>query len=334
MLSIELKKSFEKGSKSFGWQQRNPALASMRKGEFLIGMGMSGSMYGSDNYIVAALFSDGYLLIYGGETNFDHSFDTAIARVAAITFNLRPENIFIALCRSLVPTSLNLSIQLSPRQQDKLIVDLINSLQREIKNIALTGQVKIFGGRTPNDLMISNGFLKDHGNNNKIPISKLLEQSDLKVVEARIAPPNYIQEQNNISLSYAAHFVEIMMQPGKGKIKLSKMVAVIDAGKIQDLMAVASHLNNALNIEFDKIAIKKVTDKNLHIETYQGFSNFMNTLLAERPATEIIFINPANTIDERQPSNLSELTNFHLNGFSCALQNAIHHATGWREYKS
>lgn len=336
MISNDLKKCYQKGAESFGWHRRNHTLASIGNGDWRLGIGISGGIYGygKGRGIVAALFSDGCLILYGIEKKIDPASEASLTRVAKNTFNIKPENILFVSNITKIDRSWSMEIHDKVKQQYNVVTESLNLLQQKIKQIAVTGSVKMFSGIAPEELIISNGFLKNYVNNKIIPIPQLLEQNDLKVVEVRIAQNYYIQEQSHISLNYAAHFVEIMMQPDEGKIKLSKMVAVIDAGKIQDLMAVASHLNNALNIEFDKIAIKNVTDKNLNIEMYQGFSSFMNTLLAERPVTEIIFIKPTNTIGERQSANLSELTNLHLNGFSCALQNAIHHATGWRVCKS
>lgn len=129
--------------------------------------------------------------------------------------------------------------------------------------------------------------------------------------------------------TFCAHFVEVLVHGATGKIVFTKIVSVIDAGKIEDLQISAGQVYSSI-VKGIGISLKtKEADGQLHKNYLTGGSFPGGKIFNDNiPPIEIIFINePDPFSDVSGAKNIGEIG---LMGFAAAVANAVYHATGKR----
>lgn len=124
--------------------------------------------------------------------------------------------------------------------------------------------------------------------------------------------------------AYVAHFIEVLVHPSTGEIKVTRIVTSVDVGKPADMNDIAvflyKSLLQALNISFVGMDVQSGVSV---------ISNFVRLPLhAYTPAIEVLFIENRNeTLFEDYRQLFDDIS---LTGFAAAIANAIFNATGKR----
>lgn len=330
MTNLKLKECYQHGAKCFGWQQGYPAVASLQKSKWKVGIGRGGGIsreVEEEVAIGAALFSDGHLLIHGPEAMLYPGCETLITKMAVSKFDLDPAHIFIARHQKEIPALAAMELFNNTQKKVGLIEEIMLLLQQKIKHIAIKEAPSLSTNSLPDELIISKGFVGENAGVGKIAVVDMLWQNGLQLVEVTTSAGNSQQENLRIPCTCVVHHVEIMLHGITEKWKVNKLVTVIDGGHIQDLQVMASHLKNALLVELSKnlpaYSLGRQVDFARNGETDKPGNAFFGDL----PSIEIIFIHPWDKQDETPFAGIDELTSLYLDSFSHALQNAIEQAT-------
>ncbi|MEJ7589772.1 MAG: molybdopterin cofactor-binding domain-containing protein [Ferruginibacter sp.] len=128
--------------------------------------------------------------------------------------------------------------------------------------------------------------------------------------------------------SFCAHFVEVMVRPDTGRIKVTRVVTAIDAGKIVNLQYAAGEVYNSI-----VRAIRRSLEYDVDEYHYGNYGNAITpgthlSLKSTVPPIEVIFINkPDPFVGATGAKSIGEIGPM---GFFAAVANAVFHATGRR----
>jgi xanthine dehydrogenase YagR molybdenum-binding subunit len=129
--------------------------------------------------------------------------------------------------------------------------------------------------------------------------------------------------------SYGAHFVEVTWQPAMARLRVSRVVTVIDAGKILNPLAGRNQIEGAV-VMGDGMALFEEThyDPRNGAPVNANLADYVVAVHADAPKHEVHFLDyPDTEINALGARGIGEIG---LAGVAAAITDAVHHATGVR----
>jgi len=328
-----LDECYRKGAEHFGWQNRNATPGAVRKGDWLIGMGMSSALYGARRNpatVKAVLKTDGSMLLQTAVADTGPGSTTVMVNVAAEVSGIPASKIYYEIGDSTYPPAPGQFGSTMTASIGSAVHDVCMALKRRLAELAVAKAGGSFANAKPEDIMVKDGWLWTAGNAaEKISYTEVLQKNglpQLEITKESKAGP----EQTKYSVQcFGASFVEVKVHALTGVIKVSRVTSVIDCGKVinqktarnQVLGSVAWGIGMALMEE-------AVMDHRYGRYVNANLADYHVTVNADVPQTDVIFIDkPDYILDPMGAKGLGEIP---LVGFAAAVVNAVYNATGKR----
>jgi xanthine dehydrogenase YagR molybdenum-binding subunit len=132
-----------------------------------------------------------------------------------------------------------------------------------------------------------------------------------------------------VTFSYIAHFVEVRIEPNTRRIRVPRVVSVVDCGRVMSPRTAASQVRGGV-----VWGIGAALREESEVDT--RFGGFLNADIAEYvvPVNADIGAIEVQFIDEPDPlfnsAGVKGVGEVSLVGVAAAIANAVHHATGRR----
>src|SRR5258708_1250369 len=192
-----------------------------------------------------------------------------------------------------------------------------------------------FQNRKPADLAFQGGrvFVKADGPGGGVPFAELLKRADLRLVTGSGRSEGIFgsKEKPKFSMhSYGCHFAEVTWQPEIARLRVSRVVTVIDGGRIINPLAGRNQIEGAV-----VMGIGMALLEHTHYDPQNGapmnsnLADYMMAVNADVPsAIDIHFLDyPDKEINELGARGIGEIG---VAGIAAALTHATYHATGVR----
>jgi xanthine dehydrogenase YagR molybdenum-binding subunit len=299
-----LDECYKTGAEHFGWSKRNPQPRSMKDGDMLVGMGMSSGIYPahrSNATAKAKLSSDGSLLIQCATADTGPGTYTVMSQIAADIMQMPIEKITFELGNSSFPAAPGEFGSMTVASVGSAVHDVCVELQQKLSDIAT----------------------QKH-----ITYKELLNQGNLPTLEVtKEAKP---EEEKKYSLyTFGAAFVEVHVHPLTGMTKVTRVVSVIDNGKIINPKTARSQVLGSVVWGIGMALMEEgIIDHRYGRYVNNNFADYHVPVNADVPDTEVIFIDKEDTVLD--PIGAKGLGEIPLVGFAAAVANAVYHATGKR----
>lgn len=132
-----------------------------------------------------------------------------------------------------------------------------------------------------------------------------------------------------VTYSYAAHFVEVHVEPNTRRVRVPRVVSVADCGRVVSPVAAASQVRGGVTWGIGA-ALREISETDLR---YGGFLNadiaeYVVPVNADIGQIDVYFVDKPDTKLNR--SGVKGLGEVAMTGVAAALANAIFHATGKR----
>jgi xanthine dehydrogenase YagR molybdenum-binding subunit len=200
-------------------------------------------------------------------------------------------------------------------------------------SIATTTPNSPFEKRKTSDLGFEGGrvFAKTDSSANGVPFTNLLHRANLRQIsgsgksEATFGNP----KPKLSTHSYGCHFVEVTWQPEIARLRVSRVVTVIDAGRIVNPLAGRNQIEGAVVMGIGMALFEQTTyDPQNGAPINSNFADYIVAVNADVPPIEVHFLNyPDKEINELGARGIGEIG---LTGIAAAITAAVHHATGIR----
>ncbi|BFM07746.1 xanthine dehydrogenase family protein molybdopterin-binding subunit [Halioxenophilus aromaticivorans] len=313
-----LARCLERGAEAFGWHHRSPTPGQQKAGRWLKGMGVSSAIRGAPVLPSAArltLQSDGRLNVKTDMTDIGTGTYTILAQTAADMFGLTPADIDVQLGDSAFPESPGSGGQWGAASSTAGVYAACVALQEKLAE-------KV--GASLHDLSFSDGLLIVNGTS--VSLQNLASQGEISA-DAKMEYSEGRKEFEH--QTFGAHFVEVEVNEITFEVRVKRMLAVCDAGRIINPKAAENQVLGGMVMGLGAALMEElVVDERLGFFVNHDLAGYEIPVHADIPQQSVIFIDD---VDEfAGPLKAKGVGELGLTGVAPAIANAIYNATGIR----
>ena len=342
----------DRGAAIFGWSRRNPTPGSMRAANGdLLGWGVALGCYPGNTVPTAAKVSfnrDGSVDVSVSGHELGQGLRTAIALVVADRLGVDPANVRITIGDTKAPPQHVTAGQWGTASTCPAAYDACNKLREELFALATSQPNGALNGEQPSTLDVTAPGKITGSAGRSVAITDLLESAGRDFVEADtkrvgvgqpaqafdramqgLVTPAGPEYPDFVVFSFAAHFIEVSIDPQTFQVRVSRAVSVVDCGKVVSLRTARSQVLGGL-VWGIGACLREASDVD------PRFGGFLNSNIAEYhvPVNADIGEYRVDFIDEPDftfnPVGAKGLGEVAMCGVAPAIANAIYHATGRR----
>jgi xanthine dehydrogenase YagR molybdenum-binding subunit len=198
--------------------------------------------------------------------------------------------------------------------------------------VATTTPGSPFEKRKPDELALEAGrvYLKADGLANAVPFADLLRRANLRLVTGSGKSEALGEKKPKFSThSFGCHFVEVTWQPEIARLRVSRVVTVIDAGRIINPLAGRNQIEGAVVMGIGMALLEHTSyDRQSGAPINSNLADYIVAVNADVPRLDVHFVEfPDKELNELGARGIGEIG---LAGIAAAITSAVHHATGVR----
>jgi xanthine dehydrogenase YagR molybdenum-binding subunit len=326
----------ELGAEKFGWSKRTPQVGSMKRGGLILGWGMAGCSWIAGRFAAEAsveLRDDGTARVACATQDIGTGTYTNLAQLASHKTGIPLDKVEVALGDTSLPKGPLSGGSLATPSIVPAVLQAADNAIESLLSIATTIPESPFKNRKSADLAFDGGrvFLKAGGASGGMPFTDLLQRANLRLVtgngnsEAMFGDP----KPKFSTHSFGCHFVEVTWQPEIARLRVSRVVTVIDAGRILNPLAGRNQIEGAVVMGIGMALFEHTSyDPQNGAPINSSLADYVMTVNADAPPIDVYFLDyPDREINEVGARGIGEIG---LAGIAAAITDAVHHATGVR----
>jgi xanthine dehydrogenase YagR molybdenum-binding subunit len=334
--SRHLLECFELGAEKFGWSKRNREVGSMKRDGLTLGWGMASCAWIAARFPAEAnvqLRDDGTARVACGTQDIGTGTYTILAQLASQKTGVPLDKVEVALGdTSLPPGPISGGSMVTGSVIPAVFAAADNAIT-SLLTIATTTPGSPFEKRKPDDLKFEGGrvFVKADGPAGGVPFADLLRRGNVRMVTGSgKSDSTFGNPKPKFSThSFGCHFVEVTWQPEIARLRVSRVVTVIDAGRILNPLAGRNQIQGAVVMGIGMALFEHTTyDPQNGAPINSNLADYVMAVNADAPPIEVHFLDyPDKEINELGARGIGEIG---LAGMAAAITAAVHHATGVR----
>lgn len=335
--SRHLKECLQLGAEKFGWSKRTPEVGSMKRGDLILGWGVACASWGAGrgaSEAVVALRADGTARVASATQDIGTGSYTIAAQILSDKTGIPVKRIEVVLGDSSLPPGPMSGGSTATASLVPSIAAAANSAIQALLANAIATQGSPFFGKDPATLTMSQGRVhaKDASPESGVPFEQVLKAANVAAATGNGKTGGAASETKaaDYSLhSFGAQFVEVEWDPGIAKIRVSRVVSVIDAGRILNPKTATNQMAGAIVMGVGMGMMEQtIYDPRNGHPINDNFADYIVPTAADSPDIEVHFTNiPDPLIGEYGARGVGEIG---LAGLAPAMTAAVYHATGVR----
>ncbi len=302
-----LRECYEQGAAQFGWDKRKPEPRSIEKDGWLVGYGLSTGAYWAGrapSTAKAKLSTDGTLLIQTATSDMGPGTATMMTKIASEIINIPVENIRVELGSSALPHAAGEYGSMTTSSVGSSVYDACTELKTKFNQLA--------GSNADNPDYVK--ILQDH----KLPYLEITKQSN---------PDGHGGKYS--SYAFNVNFVEVHVHQATGMIKIARVVAAVDGGKILNPITARSQIIGGVVWGIGMALMEEgVIDHRYGRYVNSSLGDYHIATNADVPQIEVIFIDKKDPVTN--PMGSKGIGEVGIVGVAAAVANAVFNATGVR----
>jgi len=334
--SRHLLECFELGAAKFGWSKRTPEVGSMKRDGLTLGWGMAGCSWGAGRFPAEAsvqLRDDGTARVACGTQDIGTGTYTILAQLTAQKTGVPLDKIEVVLGDTSLPAGPLSGGSLVTESVVPAVFAAADNAIASMLTVATTTPGSPFEKRPGTDLAFDAGrvFAKAEGSAKGVPFADLLRRANLRLVSGSgKSGAAFGNPQPKFSThSFGCHFVEVTWQPEIARLRVSRIVTVIDAGRILNPLAGRNQIEGAVVMGIGMALFEHTSyDPQNGAPINSNLADYVVAVNADVPPIDVHFLDfPDQQINELGARGIGEIG---LAGVAPAITAAVHHATGVR----
>ncbi len=333
--SRHLKECLTEGAARFGWARRNPAVGSMRADGKVIGWGVAACSWMAQRLaaeVSVLLNADGSVRVASGTQDIGTGTYTVLAQMVAHDLGIPIERIKVVIGDSALPPGPLSGGSMATGSLVPAVAEAAKKAAEQLLDAAASH--KAFEGAKADDLAFTEGRVhrKDAAAASGKTFEEVLEGARLSHVEGKGKSGSTFgdREAKKFSMhSYGVHFVEVTWEPQIARLRISRVLTVIDAGRILNPMTGRNQIEGAIAMGVGMALFEETRYEQLHGKAINSnLADYVMTTHADSPEMDVLFLDyPDTKLNALGARGIGEIG---LAGFAAAVTNAVHHATGVR----
>ena len=334
--SRHLLECFELGAEKFGWSKRIPEVGSMKRDGLILGWGMAGCSWIAARFPADAnvqLHNDGTARVACGTQDIGTGTYTILAQLTSQKTGVPLDKVEVALGDTSLPEGPLSGGSMVTGSVVPAVFAAADNAIASLLTIATTTRASPFEKHKPDELKFEGGrvFVKADGPAGGVPFAELLQRANLRMVtgsgksESTFGNP----EATFSTHSFGCHFVEVTWQAEIARLRVSRVVTVIDAGRILNPLAGRNQIEGAVVMGIGMALFEHTSyDPQNGAPINSNLADYVMAVNADVPPIDVHFLDfPDKEINELGARGIGEIG---LAGIAAAITAAVHHATGVR----
>jgi xanthine dehydrogenase YagR molybdenum-binding subunit len=339
--SRHLKECLQVGAEKFGWSRRTPEIRSMRKGDLILGWGVAAASWGANRGVCEAtvsLRSNGTARVSCGTQDIGTGSYTVIAQVVSDKTGIPVDKIEVVLGDSSLPPGPTSGGSTATSTFMPALIDGTNAAVKVILTVASNLKNSPFQkGDDPPPLAFSAGrvHVKGEPPASGLPFGEVLRMANLASArgDGKSGGLGADPKSHDFSThSFGAQFAEIEWDPGIARLRVSRVVSVIDGGRIINKQMATNQIAGAVVMGVGMALFEETLydPRNGH-PINDNFADYIVPTIADSPQIDVHFLDiPDPLLNEYGARGIGEIG---LAGIAPAITAAVYHAAGVRVRK-
>jgi xanthine dehydrogenase YagR molybdenum-binding subunit len=335
--SRHLRECYEVGAKKFGWERRTAGIGSMRIDGKILGWGLAGASWVALRLPCTAsveLCANGRVCVRCGTQDIGTGTYTVFAQVIHEKTGVPLDRIDVILGDSALPDGPMSGGSMVTGSVLNAIASGATNVIGRICQLACNTSGSPFDGASVEKVSFSEGRVhkKDQPAASGTAFADLLNLARLNGLsaEGKTQPTWEDPKAKGVSLhSYGAQFVEVEWEPEIARLRVSRVVTVIDGGRIINLKAASNQIMGAVVMGVGMGLLEQgFYDQRTGQPINGTMADYLMATCADSPKVDVTFLDyPDPAMGEYGARGVGEIG---LAGVAPAITAAVYHATGVR----
>jgi xanthine dehydrogenase YagR molybdenum-binding subunit len=335
--SRHLKECYETGARKFGWEKRTPGVGSMRRNGKILGWGLAGASWVALRLPCTATVefcANGRLCVRCGTQDIGTGTYTIFAQVLHEKTGVPLDRIDVILGDSGLPAGPMSGGSLVTGSVLNAIAAAAEGAIKRLQQVSASTEGSPYHEAALETIAFTGGRLhrKDQSPADGVSFADILQMARLNGLsaEGKTVPTSEDPKARDVSLhSYGAQFVEVEWEPEIARLRVNRVVTVIDAGRIINPKAAANQVAGAVVMGVGMGLLEEtVYDQRTGQPINNNLADYIVATCADTPDIDVTFLDyPDPAMGEYGARGVGEIG---LAGVAAAITAAVYHATGIR----
>ena len=334
--SRHYRECLETGAKKFGWDKRTAEAGSMRRDGKILGWGLGGASWVALRVPCTAVVefrANGRVSVRSGTQDIGTGTYTIFAQVVHEKTGVPLDRIDVVLGDSSLPDGPMSGGSMTTGSVLNAIANACNDAIKKMVALSTGTEGSPLKGAKPEDLEFAEGRIRKKDQSAGDPeFADILHLARLNGLsaEGKTVPTWEDPKAKNYSLhSYGAQFVEVEWDPEIARLRVSRVVTVIDAGRIINPRAAANQIAGAVVMGVGMGMLEEtIRDQRTGQPINGSLADYLVATCADAPDIDVTFLDyPDPIMGEYGARGVGEIG---LAGVAAAITSAVYHATGVR----
>jgi xanthine dehydrogenase YagR molybdenum-binding subunit len=303
------------GAEKFGWSQRTPQVGSMKKDGLILGWGVAGCSWIAERMgseATVELRDDGSARVSCATQDIGTGTYTVLSQIVSDKTGIPHDKIEVVLGDTNLPPGPISGGSWATASVTPPVIEAIEKAQKTLFTIAGQSKDPAFAGKKPEEMAFTDGcvHLKGKSPDTGVHFEQILTSGNLRGVsgsgksEGTFGDP----KRKFSTHSFGAQFAEVTWQPETARLRVSRVVTVIDAG-----MALFE---------------ETVYDPRFGAPINNNLADYIVATNADAPEIDVTFLDHPDL--HINPLGVRGVGEIGLAGIAAAITSAVYHATGVR----
>jgi xanthine dehydrogenase YagR molybdenum-binding subunit len=327
------------GAEKFGWSRRTPQVGSMKKDGLTLGWGVAGCSWIAERMGTEAgvdLRDDGTARVSCATQDIGTGTYTVLSQIVADKCGIPHDKIEVVLGDTDLPPGPISGGSWATASVIPPVLEAIEKAQQSLFMIAIQGKNPAFAGQKPESLAFTDGcvHLKGKSPGSGLRFEQILTTENVRAAsgsgksEGTFGSPN----RKYSTHSFGAQFAEVTWQPETARLRVSRVVTVIDGGHILNPKPARNQIEGAVVMGVGMALFEEtVYDPRFGVPINNNLADYIVATNADAPEIDVTFLDyPDKVLNPLGARGVGEIG---LAGIAAAITSAVHHATGVRVRK-
>lgn len=335
--SRHLKECLQAGAQQFGWERRTGTIGSMRRGDAIVGWGVASCAWDAlrfDTEATVELLDDGTARVASATQDIGTGTYSALAQMVSEMTGLPVQRISVSLGDTILPAGPTSGGSRGTASLVNAVCDATRQAMQAACAAASELHIPSLAGVPVDQLTFHEGTIKrsDAQGHSGISFQEVLQQARFKKVTGQ-GKSKGIQgrgeDQPFSFYSYGAHFCEVTWQPDTARLRVTRFLSVIDAGRIINPALARGQIEGGVVMGLGMALFEAtVYDDTYGAPLNSNLAEYMLPTNADIPPIEVDFLDyPDTALNQLGARGLGEIGTI---GTAAAVTSAVYNATGKR----
>jgi xanthine dehydrogenase YagR molybdenum-binding subunit len=333
--SRHMKECLTVGSEKFGWAKRTPEIGSMKRDGLTLGWGMAACSWLAariETEATVELLQDGSARVACGTQDIGGGTYTVMAQVVSHETGIPVSRVDVVLGDSSLPPGPISGGSWVTASMTPAVLAGAQNAGKALLLAAIKSDGSPFKGKKQEELELVDGTVRLKGQTQgAVPMAEILKIAKVNSVSGTgKSDGTFGAEKPKVSFhSYGAQFAEVTWQPETARLRVSRVVTVIDAGRILNPRPARNQIEGAVVMGVGMAMFEETMyDSRSGAPLNNNLADYVVAVNADTPEIDVTFLDyPDYQLNALGARGVGEIG---LAGIASAITNAVYHATGVR----